>query len=232
MHPRGTIVRPDESRHTRASVWIEQEIAIAAYIRTIEERDLPVIAFQHESVGREGMRDLIQLNPRKFKDEAEVLDALPGLLLQWKMLSPTGIRLDLESEKIGMQQEHHIRRLNVYLVNDTSKRITKFDATIQVPSGILRHWDAKLPWEIPPTDGMSRLARVNEENPGPIRPKTRTRIYYFDYCMKCALDHAGGIEGVANSLAVDAKIWIDHEEYTAKKTLIELREEADMKGEL
>src|SRR5438309_5153497 len=26
MHPRGNIVRPDNSTHTRASVWIEQEI--------------------------------------------------------------------------------------------------------------------------------------------------------------------------------------------------------------
>jgi hypothetical protein len=30
IHPRGKIVRPDGSSHVRASVWIEQEIAIAA----------------------------------------------------------------------------------------------------------------------------------------------------------------------------------------------------------
>src|SRR5215472_1283701 len=33
LHPRGVITRPDGTTFTRASVWIEQEIAIATYIR-------------------------------------------------------------------------------------------------------------------------------------------------------------------------------------------------------
>jgi hypothetical protein len=41
LHPRGQIERPDHSVVTRASVWIEQEIAIAAYIQRIEKRALP-----------------------------------------------------------------------------------------------------------------------------------------------------------------------------------------------
>src|SRR5881392_1195900 len=55
MHPRGRITRPDGTTHVRASVWIEQEIAIATYIQRVEKRSLPVIAFVHESVGREGV---------------------------------------------------------------------------------------------------------------------------------------------------------------------------------
>jgi hypothetical protein len=42
-------------------VWIEQEIAIATYIQRIEKRTLPIIAFKHESVGRERIRDLLHL---------------------------------------------------------------------------------------------------------------------------------------------------------------------------
>src|ERR1700761_9633376 len=53
MHPRGTISRPG-GQHTRASVWIEQEIAITAYIQHVEKRPLRVIAFIHQDVGREG----------------------------------------------------------------------------------------------------------------------------------------------------------------------------------
>jgi hypothetical protein len=49
MHPRGKVNRPNEPAVTRASVWIEQEIAIAAYIR-YAEKTLPVIAFIHDSV--------------------------------------------------------------------------------------------------------------------------------------------------------------------------------------
>ena len=50
MHPRGRIVRPNGTDHVRASVWIEQELAIATYIQRMEKRPLPVIAFVHESV--------------------------------------------------------------------------------------------------------------------------------------------------------------------------------------
>ena len=77
LHPRGDIKRPDGPVLTRASVWIEQEIAIATYIRRIEKRDLPIIAFKHASVGLEGIRGLLQLNPIEFTNEAKVLMALP-----------------------------------------------------------------------------------------------------------------------------------------------------------
>lgn len=89
MHPRGTIARPNKSTHTRASVWIEQEIAIATYIQRVEKKSLPVIAFIHESVGREGIRDLLHLNPRRFANETDVLALLPELLQSWKTLSST-----------------------------------------------------------------------------------------------------------------------------------------------
>lgn len=55
LHPRGEIKRPDGSVVVRASVWIEQEIAIATYIQRVENRKLPIIAFKHRAVGREGL---------------------------------------------------------------------------------------------------------------------------------------------------------------------------------
>ena len=58
MHPRGEIKRTKDTI-VRASVWIEQEIAIATYIHRIEKRSLPIIAFKHKSVSREGIRDLL-----------------------------------------------------------------------------------------------------------------------------------------------------------------------------
>jgi len=55
LHPRGTINRPDGSTQVRASVWIEQEIAIATYIQRVENRPVHIIAFKHSSVGREAL---------------------------------------------------------------------------------------------------------------------------------------------------------------------------------
>ncbi|MGO9209897.1 MAG: hypothetical protein ACLPXM_00390 [Terriglobales bacterium] len=90
MHPRGRIVRPGGSELVRASVWIEQEIAIATYIQRVERRRLPVVAFVHESVSREGLRGFLHLNPIHFSDESEVLAALPARLQEWKGLTAGG----------------------------------------------------------------------------------------------------------------------------------------------
>jgi hypothetical protein len=45
LHPRGEIGLPDGGSITRASIWIEQEIAIATYIKRVEKSELPIIAF-------------------------------------------------------------------------------------------------------------------------------------------------------------------------------------------
>jgi hypothetical protein len=80
LHPRGQTTRPDNSGITRASVWIEQEIAIATYIRQIEKRPLEIIAFKHKTVGIEGIRTLINCNPTEFATYDEILRALPARL--------------------------------------------------------------------------------------------------------------------------------------------------------
>jgi hypothetical protein len=92
LHPRGEIKRPDGSVLIRASIWIEQEIAIATYIHRVENRSLPIIAFKHTSVGREGIRDLLHLNPIEFTDEAEILAELPKRLESWKSLKPSAVQ--------------------------------------------------------------------------------------------------------------------------------------------
>ena len=42
MHHRGRVTTPSGA-HMRGSVWIEQEIAIAAFLRFLTGRDIPVI---------------------------------------------------------------------------------------------------------------------------------------------------------------------------------------------
>ena len=65
----------------------------------VENRQLPIIAFKHKSVGREGIRDLLHLNPIEFTDENEVLAELPKRLKRWKSLKPSGIELQLVSDR-------------------------------------------------------------------------------------------------------------------------------------
>ncbi len=76
MHNRGQIETPASRTVTRASVWIEQELAIAAFLNQIFERDIEVLAFCEKGVDREGVRQYLHLNPIKFVNNDEVLSKL------------------------------------------------------------------------------------------------------------------------------------------------------------
>jgi len=206
MHPRGEIVRPDGSKQVRASVWIEQEIAIATYIQRIEKRKLPVMAFKHRSIGREGIRDLLHLNPAPFTDETEVLAALRGRLSEWKDLASTGLRVQLRSANPTYQDGHGIRQLEVFLVNDRNEPITKLNAIVRLPAGILKHWSASYPTEVRSDDPRYRCFRFDEQQSGSVRPHDKTRLISFQYCTACALPGAGGIAALVGEAIVDAKV--------------------------
>jgi hypothetical protein len=131
MHPRGEIARPDGSKFVRASTWIEQEIAIATYIQRLEKRDLPLIAFIHKSVGLEGIRTLIHLNPIQFSDESEILEQLPAYLDRWKSLRATGVELRMVSRETTWENGHRIKRLEITLLNKTNKRVDDYEVEVR-----------------------------------------------------------------------------------------------------
>jgi hypothetical protein len=85
MHPRGEVHISSTAHHIRGSVWVEQEIAIAAFIAYALKRNIQVAAFIHETVRREGIRDLLHLNPESFRTEEEIIEKLPGILDAWRL---------------------------------------------------------------------------------------------------------------------------------------------------
>jgi hypothetical protein len=72
MHRRGN-VKTLNGEHLRGSVWVEQEIGIAAYLTQAEGRDIPVVLYIQDGIALEGVRQQLQLNPVPFKDSAEVM---------------------------------------------------------------------------------------------------------------------------------------------------------------
>ena len=234
MHPRGNIVRPDNSTHTRASVWIEQEIAIATYIQRVEKRELPVIAFIHASVGREGIRDLLHLNPIPFVHDTEVLAALPERLSAWKILTAIGIHVQLRSGGRVQREGHWTRKLAVSLVNDSNERITTWNCSVRLPTGILSHWSMEYRFEVKSEDRRYRCFRLDESGHGPIPPHTTLLLIEFEYCAKCAAEHSRESPAIAGALVgesvVEAKVWIDKKEYSARRTIKELSEDAEARG--
>jgi hypothetical protein len=81
MHHRGRI----EGRNiTRASVWIEQEVAIATLMEQVLRRPLHVALFVQHGIAIEGIRQQIQLNPIEFAHSGEVTARLQEILQTWK----------------------------------------------------------------------------------------------------------------------------------------------------
>jgi len=80
MHHRGKI----EGRNIiRASVWIEQEVAIATLMQQILSRPLHVALFIQHGITIEGIRQQIQLNPVEFTNNDEVIARLHEILPKW-----------------------------------------------------------------------------------------------------------------------------------------------------
>lgn len=224
LHPRGTIDRPDGSHLVRASVWIEQEIAIAAYIQRIEKRELPIIAFKHSSVGREGIRELLHLNPTPFTDDAEVLVALPKLLQPWTNLRPSEVLVEFLSEGKEMQDGHIIRKLSLKLQNNTNQQLTGYEAEIRIPSGLLKHWRASYPNEKPsgdPTVRCFRIRSIQDGRPVP-GPHEQASIWGDKYCLECASNDLLRIKPVSMDEKVTATLWADGRDYKTEKSAREL----------
>jgi hypothetical protein len=226
MHPRGEIKRPSGSV-VRASVWIEQEIAIATYIQRVEKRTLPIIAFKHQSVGREGIRDLLQFNPFEFTDESEVLAELPTRLAAWKSLKPSGIELRLTSQAVGREQGHAISRLRINLVNGTNRLIEKFELEVRIPSGVLKHWNGSYSTEVRRNIPGFRCFRFDQYGGrGALRPHDgMENPITFDYCTVCAMPE-GESELVGAALVSDMVVgvtaWVEENEYAVEKTIKQL----------
>jgi hypothetical protein len=73
MHHRGVVETLGGSKHTRGSVWIEQEIAIAAFLTQTRNREIPVLLYTQKGIEREGVREQLKLLRIEFEKEDEVL---------------------------------------------------------------------------------------------------------------------------------------------------------------
>jgi len=72
LHHRGDVTLGG-NRHVRASVWVEQEIAIASFLTQIRKRSFPVLCYIQKGITIEGVRTLLLTNGNMFNEESEVL---------------------------------------------------------------------------------------------------------------------------------------------------------------
>lgn len=91
MHHRG-IVKTRSKEQIRASVWIEQEIAIAAFLTQVQNRDIRVVTYIQKDIAREGVRDKLLLNAQPFEANDEVLAHLEKSILNGDFEPRAGTR--------------------------------------------------------------------------------------------------------------------------------------------
>ena len=89
MHRRDGL--PNSEGEFRGSVWVEQEIAIAAFIVQSLGLRLPSRAYVQKGIRREGVRGYILLNPVEFESSEEVLSDLETF---WPQLTSGELETD------------------------------------------------------------------------------------------------------------------------------------------
>jgi hypothetical protein len=227
LHPRGT-VQPSDT--TRASVWVEQEIAIAAYIRTFEKPELPIIAFKHKSVCLEGIRSLIHLNPTPFENNSEILPVLRQRLKEWASLSlkATEIELQLKSLRQLAADDHLLRRLEVFVTNSTNNPLSSYSLQVCLPSKVLDHQSTRYVGEEPRTNDDIRRFRFSEKDYGSIAPDQTRMLSTFDYCLTCGGKSADWAAAhVLMEKSISATIWTNGSKYSTQKTIKDLSMESE-----
>lgn len=139
LHHRG-VVSPGG---IRASVWIEQEIAIAAFLQQILGRDLNVAAYLQPGIIVEGVRAQLLLNPIEFESNDDVINHLKRILPTWKILSEPDefnpLNVTINYERINIRSERHDYRLVVLLSNIGTSPVSTYHIDFEFPAGMIEN---------------------------------------------------------------------------------------------
>jgi hypothetical protein len=182
MHPRGQVEYSATAKHIRGSVWIEQEIAIAAFMTHCMGRKIEVAAFIHENIKREGIRDLLHLNPISFRSDNEVLEQLPMILARWKPESSSA-KLKITYSKVKITGERHDYILEIFVENTGSARIEQYALDLSFPNAFLNQgsiYSLELDGRRTTTHRYFRVTEQHYPNKA-IFPGDTQRVFILDY---------------------------------------------------
>ncbi len=191
MHRRGNVDFRDTARNvergiSRASVWVEQELAITAFLEHISARKIYVEAFAQKGINREGVREQLLLNPTVFETSDEVLDRLRQILPKWgPAAAQSEVEIKLTSQNVtvvGGLAERHLLELSAR--NLSLRRIGGYWVELEIPLPFLipgRHYLALVQER---TSASHAFFRATQENTGrPLYPHDLLRILSVEYVI-------------------------------------------------
>jgi hypothetical protein len=194
MHPRGEVQYSSAVKHQRGSVWIEQEVAIAAFMTHCLGRHIEIAAFIHEDIKREGIRDLLHLNPVPFRTDDQVLAQLPTKLSAWA-LAASGCQLKVSYERVRTSSERHDYRLDFFVENTGTTRLEQYQLDLLFPNVFLEQSSVHALEVTERRTKSHRLFRATEEHyPNkPIFPGDTKRIFALNYFVDDEIFKAGHV---------------------------------------
>jgi hypothetical protein len=136
MHPRGEVATP-LGNHIRASVWVEQEIAIAAHLVHVHNKKIHVQAYVHRDIHLEGIREQLHLNPVRFSTSQEVLDDLRHKLPTWSVLDGGHLEVRIVPSFSAFRDGVAECQIAVVLRNRGSVTIADYHVDLEVPLKLL-----------------------------------------------------------------------------------------------
>jgi len=146
LHPRGDVHVPDSSaaggmrQFHRASVWIEQEIAVLAAQSQAQGRNIPVQVYSKRGVVREGLRSYVMTNPVEFNHEAEVIEHFRTLLPTWALsVRAKGVCILPVITRVVDDRDPTFFTLRLALRNVGDERATDGRLGITFPLKFIRH---------------------------------------------------------------------------------------------
>jgi hypothetical protein len=182
MHPRGRVTSHTGNQHVRASVWVEQEIAIAAYMTQILGRRLNVAAYEHATIRREGIREQLILNPKSFQSSTEVLADLANLLPKWSETMPSqGVEIRIDFKPHRITQKLHEYQLYVNLLNQGSNVVENYHLDLSFPAKFLDTGMSFANEVAGRRTQTERVFRATSQNLGSLFPGDPIRVLTLDY---------------------------------------------------
>jgi hypothetical protein len=136
MHPRGEVITP-HGKHIRASVWVEQEIAISAHLVHVHNKKLHVQAYAHRDIHLEGIREQLHLNPVQFTTSQEVLDDLRKKLPAWSVLDGGHLEVRPVPSSIAFRDGVAECQIAIVLRNRGSVTISDYHVDLEIPLKLL-----------------------------------------------------------------------------------------------
>jgi hypothetical protein len=183
LHPRGSVTPRNDAR---ASVWVEQEIAIAAYQQFISKRQIQIAAYIRPGIMIEGIRRYLQVIPKSFTNNSEVLDDLQQILPQWKPTRTSDIELTMNYKEIKITEDRHDYRISVLLKNTGTQKLVNYHVDLEFPAVLIERPEnlgALVANRCTSTHKFLRTTQDDHRVAGPLLPGDTRTVLTLGYFM-------------------------------------------------